>query len=99
MIVDGVFQLKIGKVVTGSSLWKENCSHKEGDVLTCDTKQWKVVGVDRIFQGCFSVPIIRYHALILEPIGHDAMPVEGDILLGSLPDEPTITFNNKGTIQ
>jgi hypothetical protein len=82
MIVDGIFEgVKIGTIVTGHSNWQDNLTHKVGDVLTCETKQWTIIGVERIHQGCFGAPKDRYHALKLDPIGHDTMPAEGDILV------------------
>jgi hypothetical protein len=81
MIVDGTFQLKGDLVVDGHSDWDDNLSHKVGDILNCGSKQWEVIAVDRIFQGCFGRPSVRHHTLKLKPIGHSDMPIIGDVLI------------------
>lgn len=82
MKVDGIFNIKVrGKVITGATPWNDNVQYKIGDVLTCGDKKWKVVAVDRIHQGCFSVPTTRYHGLQLEPIDHADQPQVGDDLI------------------
>jgi hypothetical protein len=82
MKVDGIFNIKKrGKVITGSSPWEDKVYHKIGDILICGEKRWRVVAVDSIHQGCFSVPTTRWHGLQLEPIDHEDQPNIGDELL------------------
>jgi hypothetical protein len=82
MKIHGVFDLKIrGKVVAGRSPWTDNVWHKIGDVLICGDKKWRVIAVDTIFQGCFSIPTTRMHGLQLEPIDHNEQPNIGDDLV------------------
>ena len=83
MIVDGVFNLKNIKVITGSTPWEDNIQHKIGDVLTCGDKKWKVSAVDKMHQGCFGVSTTstRHHGLKLDPIDHDSQPQVGDDLI------------------
>jgi hypothetical protein len=88
MKVDGVFHLfdrsSRDIVITGLTLWQDNIIHNTGDVLSCGTKKWKVIAVDRIQQGCFRVPTIRYHSIRLEPIDHLDCPNIGDHLMHCL---------------
>ena len=67
--------------VSGETLWGENVEFKKGDILTSDNHKWAVVRVDRIFQGCFGVPMWRRHNLILEPIGHGESLKVGQVLV------------------
>jgi hypothetical protein len=81
MIVDGVFNLKGEIVVSGNSKTNDNINHKIGDVLSDETKQWKVIAISKIHQGCFgfSSPT-RMHLLKLEPINHLEQPKINDVL-------------------
>jgi hypothetical protein len=82
MKVNGIFKLKDGsKIVGGDSLWDDNITHKVDDILVCGDKRWQVVAVEHIHQGCFVVPITRWHALKLQPIGHDDLPNINDVLV------------------
>lgn len=80
MIVDGAIELKGQLIITGLSTWKDNLQHAPGDILTDGTRQWAVVEVDKIHQGCFDLPRCRYHALKVKPIGHDQMPEMKSVL-------------------
>jgi hypothetical protein len=82
MKVIGIFNIKKrGTVISGVSPYRDNVSHKNGDILSCGDKSWKVIAVDRFHQGCFGVPKERYHGLKLEPIDHDSQPNVGDELV------------------
>jgi hypothetical protein len=81
MKITGIFTFNNGtKVVSGISPWNDNLRHKPNDILVCGDKQWKVIEVAKIFQGCFMSPDTRQHELKLQPINHNDMPNEGDIL-------------------
>jgi hypothetical protein len=81
MIVDVIFQLKDGPVIGGYSNWDADITHRVGDILKCGIKEWEVIAVDRIYQGCFGRPTHRHHNLKLKPIGNNDMPIKGDILI------------------
>lgn len=82
MKVQFIFSMKDGrKAVSGESLWNDELFHKVGDVLTCDSKQWRVTAVDHIFQGCFGAPKYRQHSLMLEPINHSDFPEKDNVLV------------------
>lgn len=84
MKVTGFFTLKDdSKVVDGVSLWEDNISHKVDDILVCGEKQWRIVDVSHIFQGCFVAPKWRDHSVKLEPIDHNDLPNIGDVLIKS----------------
>lgn len=80
--ITGIFKLKNGdRVVSGESPWDNEVQLNVNDVLVCGSKQWKIIAIDRIYQGCFGAPTFRQHALKLNPIGHNDMPNEKDILV------------------
>ncbi len=82
MKITGIFTMKDGtKIVDGRSPWNDNVSHKIGDVLVCGLRQWIVVDVDHIHQGCFGAPSERWHVLKLKPVNHNDMPNKGDVLV------------------
>ena len=82
MLVIGIFTFSNGtKAISGETIWEDNVSHRVGQVLTCGSKQWKVVAINRIYQGCFSKPEKRYHDLKLEPINHTDQPNVDDRLV------------------
>ncbi len=79
-----LFFLDISKGVNsyyGETSWADNVTHKVGDIVSCDSKKWKVTYAAKIIQGCFATPKSRHHSLRLEPIGHDTFPNVGDVLL------------------
>lgn len=80
MIVDGIFGLKDRVIITGNSKWEDELRYCIGDVVSDGTKQWKITDVSSIHQGCFDLPEHRYHAVMVEPIGHDEMPKVSDVL-------------------
>jgi hypothetical protein len=82
MKITGLFNIKKrGIVVCGISPWQDNIQHKLGDILTCGTKQWRVIAVDHFRQGCFYTPKDRMHSLQLEPVGHNSQPNIDDELI------------------
>ncbi len=84
MKITGIFHIKQrGPLISGVSDWQDNLSHKNGDILSCGDKKWRVIAVDRFYQGCFGIPKERYHGLQLQPIDHSDQPKEGDVLIHS----------------
>lgn len=82
MEVTHIYDIKgLGKLFTGKSRWEDEVYHRNGDILSCDSKQWRVTAVSHFRQGCFSVPRYRLHSIKLEPIDHQDFPQVGDILL------------------
>ena len=78
MEVTGLYNLKkLGIVISGVTAWEDEVD----EIVSCGDKQWKIVKVDRVHQGCWGVPKTRLHNLKLEPIGHDSQPNVGDILI------------------
>ena len=82
MEITHIYDIKeLGKLFTGKSRWEDKVYHRIGDVLSCDSKKWKVTAVSHIRQGCFTTPTTRLHSVKLEPIDHTDFPQVGDVLV------------------
>ena len=76
MIMKVDFTSKVlGKtVVSFISPWEKQLAFENGNVIACGDKNYKVISVDSIFQGCFGAPKNRMHSLMVEPMGHESVP-------------------------
>lgn len=83
MIIKDIFNIKkMGRVILGESKWEDEEFYNLKQIVVCKDKKYKVILINRIHQGCFSIPEKRMHGLVLEPIDHTDLPNIGDEIKG-----------------